>query len=338
MALPPEAAHALAVGMMPVVFPGPAPPVTDAALKSRVFGLDFPNPVGLAAGFDKDAKIPQFMFRAGFGFVEAGTLTPEPQEGNPRPRIFRLREDRALINRLGFNNEGFARALTRLEKLSPRDRTGVLGVNIGANKTAKDPLADYERGIKTFGKAADYLTVNISSPNTPGLRDIQKKKNLERLLARLAAVRTKTPLLVKIAPDLTDAELKGVVDLALKYRVDGLVISNTTVARPETLKGRYKAESGGLSGRPLFEPSTKMLAKAYRLSKGKLPLIGVGGVAGAKQAYEKILAGASLVQLYTGFIYEGPGLAKRINNELIPLLEKDGYTNVSQAVGKGVKS
>lgn len=336
MALPPEAAHNLAFQALKILYALNPGSVSDEVLRTKVCGLDFLNPVGMAAGFDKDAKIPHCLFRVGFGFVEVGTLTPEPQPGNPKPRLFRLKEDRALINRLGFNNEGFAAALSRLEN---RSRVDMLGINIGANKKSEDPIADYVLGLKTFASVADYMTINISSPNTPGLRDLQKENSLKDLLDRLAKTRKNLgskspPLLVKIAPDLTDKELTTIIELALSHGINGLVIANTTIRRPKMLKSSNKVELGGLSGAPLFTPSTKLLAKAYRITAGKLPLIGVGGVSSAEQAYKKILAGASLVQLYTGFIYEGPGLAKTINQELARLLKRDGFKNVSAAVGK----
>ena len=339
MALPPEMAHNLAFPVLRILYSSPQQPALSPALKSKAFGLDFPNPVGLAAGFDKDAKIPHCPLRAGFGFVDVGTLTPQPQPGNPKPRMFRLKEDKALINRLGFNNKGFERALKRIKNRP--ERTGILGINIGANKATKDPIGDYEQGLKTFASVADYFTLNISSPNTPGLRDLQKEENLKELLYRISKIKENfdeyiPPLLIKIAPDLTDRELETIIKLAMAHKVNGLIIFNTTIDRPNSLKSPEKTEEGGLSGQPLFTPSTERLASAYKLSKGKLPLIGVGGVSNAQQAYEKILAGASLVQLYTGFIYEGPGIAKDINKGLISLLQKDGYKNVSEAVGKGV--
>lgn len=346
MLLPPEGAHAVAHLVFKALYPVPKIHINDPLLKTTVLGLDFSSPVGVAAGFDKDAKIARTLFRAGFGFVEVGTLTPEPQLGNPKPRLFRLADDDALINRLGFNNEGFAAALGPLKDFPRKKRKGILGINIGANKTAADPIQDYIAGLETFFAIADYFTINISSPNTPGLRGLQDEKNLKRLLKEITAKRRDLakkagtagpPLLIKIAPDLKAGQLKMIVALALKEKIDGLIISNTTIARPKTLKSKNRDEAGGLSGQPLFEKSTAVLAEAYALSRGKLTLIGVGGVANAQQAFEKILAGATLVQVYTGLIFEGPDLANVLKRDLAGLLRSHGYSTVTQAVGKGVK-
>ena len=279
----------------------------DPRLAVEALGLRLPNPIGLAAGFDKNAEVPGAMLKLGFGFVEVGTLTPRPQGGNARPRLFRLNEDGAVINRFGFNNEGFERARGRLERRGP----GVIGVNLGANKDAADRVADYALGVRTFAPLADYLTLNVSSPNTPGLRDLQRREALDDLIARVVAVRDeiepRRPLLIKIAPDLDAHGLEDIVAVALTRRVDGLIVSNTTVARPQTLTSRNRNETGGLSGRPLFEPSTRLLARAHLLTGGAMTLIGCGGVEDAKTALAKIEAGANLVQLYTGLALQGPG-------------------------------
>jgi dihydroorotate dehydrogenase len=335
--LPSEAAHhatihALSLGLAPrASTPDPA----DLAVK--LWRRNFPNPVGLAAGFDKDAEVPDAMLAFGFGFVEVGTITRLPQKGNPKPRVFRLSEDRAAINRLGFNSAGLAAAARQLELR--RDKGGIVGANIGKNRDTQDDVGDYAEGVRILAPLADYLAVNISSPNTPGLRNLQRKTTVTRLIARLLEARARAtprnapPLLVKIAPDLTAEERSDLAEVALSSGIDGLIVANTTVARPASLKSRAAHEPGGLSGAPLFEPSTALLAEMYRLTSGKIPLIGVGGIASGADAYKKIRAGASLVQLYTALIYQGPGLVQRIKGELANLLARDGFTSVSAAVG-----
>ncbi len=338
--LPPETAHratlrALAAGLAPRTVPTDAP-----SLGVKILGRNFPNPVGLAAGFDKDAEVVDAMFAFGFGFVEVGTITPLPQKGNPKPRLFRLSEDRAVINRLGFNSAGLDVAAHRLtlRRGTGRDRR-IVGTNIGKNRDTHDDVGDYVEGVRTLAPLADYLTVNISSPNTPGLRDLQRKSAVTRLIARLlearaqAVARDPPPLLLKIAPDLTPEERADLADAALGSGIDGLIISNTTVARPASLQSRYAHEPGGLSGEPLFAPSTALLAEMYRLTRGKLPIIGVGGISSGADAYQKIRAGASLVQLYTALVYHGPGLVQRIKRELAELLTRDGFASVSAAIG-----
>lgn len=304
-------------------------------LHSSVFGLDFTNPVGLAAGFDKNAEVPDAMLRMGFGYVETGTVTPLPQAGNPRPRIFRLREDAAIINRLGFNNHGVDACKRRL--LARQGRPGIVGANIGANKDSADRTGDYLACFAALTGLADYFTINVSSPNTPGLRDLQQadalQSLLEKLMAARAASKAKPPLLLKIAPDLNPHELRAVVETALSAGIDGLIISNTTLGGREALNSRYAHEQGGLSGRPLYPAATAILRGAYRISGGKLPLIGVGGIASGQDAYGKIRAGASLVQLYTAMTFAGPGLVRAINIELAELLAKDGFANIAGAVG-----
>jgi len=336
--LPAEAAHLLSVRAMQIgigrflVDDGasePDPPI----LRQRIWGLDFANPVGLAAGYDKDARIPGAMLGLGFGFVEIGTVTPRPQTGNPKPRVFRLDEDGAAINRMGFNSGGLDAVVGRLSR---GKRRGVVGVNLGKNRDSSDAASDYEEGIRRAAGLADYLVVNISSPNTPGLRDLQARPALATLLRRLIAARNtgaRVPLLLKIAPDLTAEERGDVAEVALDTGIDGLIVSNTTTARPAGLRSRHAKETGGLSGRALFAPSTALLSDMYRLTQGRLPLIGVGGVAGAADAYAKIRAGASLVQLYTALVFEGPSLVGRIKAGLGELLRREGFDSVGNAVG-----
>jgi len=341
--LPPETAHDLTLRALAGGLVRPVAEAPDPLLRTTLWGRDFPNPIGLAAGFDKNAKVPDAMLALGFGFVEIGSVTPLPQEGNPQPRLFRLAEDGAVINRLGFNNEGLAAVAARL---AARRRVvagtgGIVGANIGKNRDASDAVADYVAGIAAFAPLADYLVVNVSSPNTPGLRELQRRREItvliERLLAaRAAAVPVKPPpLLVKIAPDLTEEERVDLAEVALTSGIDGLIVANTTVARPPGLRGGNAHEPGGLSGKPLFAPSTALLAEMHRRTRGRVTLIGVGGVANGADAYAKIRAGASLVQLYTGLIYQGPALIARIKRELAALLRRDGFASVSAAVGSG---
>ena len=336
-ALPAETAHGLTLtalswglGGLVAGCSGPDP----ASLAQRLWGRDFPNPVGIAAGFDKDARVPDALLRLGFGFAETGTVTPRPQPGNPKPRIFRLYEDAAAINRMGFNSLGLEPTLARLKA---RRRTDVVGVNLGKNRDSEDAAADYLDGVRRVGSLADYFVVNVSSPNTPGLRDLQRREILDDLLRRVAAARDAaapgTPLLVKIAPDLTAEERADIAAIAAPSGIDGIVIANTTVARPSGLKSADANEQGGLSGKPLFAPSTMVLADIYRLTEGKLPLIGVGGIAGAEDAYAKIRAGASLVQLYTALVFQGPALIGRIKRGLAELLRRDGFASIAEAVG-----
>ena len=292
-----------------------AGPITSSALKRRVFGLEFPNPVGLAPGFDKNAELPDAMLAQGFGFVEIGTVTPLPQAGNAKPRLFRLIEDGGVINRMGFNNDGYAAVLQRLQER--RLRGGIVGVNIGANKDSADRIGDYVKGVHVFEDVASYITINISSPNTPGLRHLQGKQDLQQLLARVNAARkTKKPVLLKIAPDLAEDDLNDVADVCGGGAVDGVIISNTTLAR-DGLSSRFAKEAGGLSGKPLFERSTRCLKTFYQMTDGKIPLIGVGGIHDAASAQAKLAAGASLVQLYSALVYQGPALVHDICNGLV---------------------
>lgn len=312
---------------------------SDPRLVTDVLGLAFPNPIGLAAGFDKNGAVPDAMFGLGFGFVEIGTVTPLPQMGNPRPRMFRLAADGAIINRLGFNNLGHDRALDLLDLRT--NMTGILGVNIGANRDSEDRLYDYVAGIRLFAPIAAYLTINISSPNTPGLRDLQERAKLQELLARTAEARAaaaqesryRAPLLLKIAPDLSDRALGELIETAIGNRVDGLIIANTTVARPKLKSRRFSQEQGGLSGRPLFEQSTAMVARARQLAGPDLVLVGVGGVDSAAAAWSKIAAGADLVQLYTGLVFQGPSLPSRIVAGLAKRLEERNFGHIREVRG-----
>ncbi len=328
--LDPETAHLFSLRALRCGLAGRDPGLDDPSLIVTAFGRSLRNPIGLAAGFDKNGVAIDALGRLGFGFVEAGTVTPLPQPGNPRPRLFRLAEDRAVINRMGFNNEGIEALLPRL-KVADRSKIAV-GANLGINKEGARPEIDYPALVKAVEAHADYITINISSPNTLGLRDLQSE---QRLAAILDAITTQTPLFVKIAPDLSDAGLAAVVETCLKRSITGLIVSNTTIARPATLKGDKKSETGGLSGAPLFQPSTQMLAKAYKLAQGKLMLIGAGGVFSGEDVFAKILAGASLVQLYTGFAYAGPALIPRLKSGLASLLAQNGFTSVAQAIGAG---
>ena len=324
LSLPPEAAHRATLAALkyaPFLPRAASPP----GLAVAALGLDFPNPIGMAAGFDKNAEVAGALLRLGFGFVEVGTLTPRPQSGNPPPRLFRLPRDGALINRMGFNNDGYDAARTRL---AARPVRGIVGVNLGPNRDAVDRVADVALGVKTFAPAAAYFAVNVSSPNTPGLRDLQQRAALDELAARVAEARERAtprrPLLVKIAPDLDLRGLDDVVEVCARRGVDGLIVANTTVARPASLEGRDRGEAGGLSGRPLFESSTRMLARAYLRCGGALPLIGCGGVEDAETALAKIEAGATLVQVYTGLVYRGPALIGEILDGLAAAVEGRG--------------
>lgn len=339
-ALPPEAAHRASLFALKLL-PHKAVAADPPALAVKAWNRVFPNPVGLAAGYDKNAEAVDALFGFGFGFVEIGTVTPLPQPGNPKPRLFRLAEDGAAINRLGFNSQGLAAVARRL---ASRNRSrGILGVNIGRNKDTADPIADYEKSVAALALLADYLTVNISSPNTPGLRDMQRKTVLPEFIARLQLARAKAtpqrppPLLLKIAPDLEPQARNEIAEVALFSGLDGLIVSNSTVARPESLRDAHAREAGGLTGKPLFAPSTALLSEMYRLTGGRLPLIGVGGIASGADAYAKIRAGATLVQLYTALIYEGPGLVARIKADLVRLLKRDGFQSIGEAVGTGLQ-
>jgi len=333
-AIDPESAHDIAIKSLELGLYPRAEGPDDRRLAQTVLGLDFPNPVGMAAGFDKNAHVPRQLLAMGFGFVEVGTLTPLGQSGNSGTRIFRSARDHAIINRLGFNNEGQAAALARLQ-----DRTqGIVGVNVGAGRDSEDRIADYVTGIERMAQVASYLTVNISSPNTPGLRDLQAPAALDALLKRVRAARRalphKPPLLVKLAPDLPDADLPEVVAIILARGIDGIIVSNTTLSREGVDTLAFARESGGLSGRPLFARSTRMLARVYQLTQGKLPLIGVGGIDSGEAALAKIEAGATLLQLYTGLVFEGPALIGRIKRVLVDAMAKGGFATLAPLIGQ----
>ncbi len=323
--LDPETAHEASLRALEAgVYPRQSQP-GDPRLAQTLFGLSFPNPIGIAAGYDKDARVYNALFEIGFGFTEVGTVTPEPQPGNPRPRIFRLMRDRGIINRFGFNSAGHSAVLVRLASRPPR---GILGVNIGANRDSRDPIAGYVAGVHAFGPSASYLAVNISSPNTPGLRDLQAPDRLNALLEAVMAARASlgraVPILVKLAPDLHDGDIAPVMRCLLDHKVDGAILTNTTISREGISPDAHRNESGGLSGRPLFKRSTRFLAKCYLETEGKLPFIGVGGINSGAAALAKIRAGASLIQLYTGLVYEGPTLLPDIEEALLAEMRATG--------------
>jgi dihydroorotate dehydrogenase len=333
-----EDAHRLAIHGLKFL-PPIKPRTDDAKLAVRAFGLNFPNPVGMAAGFDKNAEVPDALLRLGFGFVEIGTVTPKPQSGNPRPRLFRLERDEAVVNRMGFNNDGAEAVLRRLAARA--NHGGIVGVNVGANKDSPDRVGDYVTLIETFAPVASYFTVNVSSPNTPGLRNLQQGHILDDLLSKVLDARDRvrekagdTPVLLKIAPDLSLAELDEVVHVARSRKVDGMIVANTTVARPSTLRETSRAkEQGGLSGRPLLRLSTRMVAETYVRVEGAFPLVGVGGIDSGGAALTKIRAGASLVQLYSPLVYKGLGLVEDIKNDLAATLLRTDHESLSEIVG-----
>jgi dihydroorotate dehydrogenase len=337
-ALEPEDAHVLAIKMLKFA-PLPRAARDDKRLAMRVFGLNFSNPIGLAAGFDKNAEVPDTLLRAGFGFVEVGTITPLPQPGNPRPRLFRLDADQGVINRLGFNSEGADAVLRRLAARAAAG--GIVGINIGANKDAPDRVVDYVRLIERFAAVASYVTVNISSPNTPGLRNLQQGTVLDGLLARVIDARERavrnagpTPVLLKIAPDLSLADLDDAVNIARARRVDGMIVGNTTLMRPATLReARTAKEVGGLSGRPLLTLANRMLAETYVRAEGVFPLIGAGGVDSGASALAKMRAGANLIQVYSGLVFRGLGLVAEIKTALLAALERDRQDSLAEYVG-----
>ncbi len=334
-AIPAEIAHRLTVQALRLA-PLPPPAADDARLRVEAFGLVFPNPVGIAAGFDKNAEAVDALLQLGFGFAEAGTVTPLPQRGNPRPRLFRLPADRGVINRLGFNNEGHAAVAARLHARTPR---GIVGVNIGANKDAIDRVADYVAGIRAFAGVASYFTVNVSSPNTPGLRNLQRADALDALLARVIEARDgiqgrRVPVLLKIAPDVTLGDLDDIVCIARRRALDGMIVSNTTVSRPPGLRNAATArEAGGLSGAPLFALATRMLAETYVRAEGAFPLVGVGGIDSGEAALAKVRAGASLVQLYSGLVYRGLGLLAEVKAALLEAVADARAPSIAPLVG-----
>ena len=327
--LDPETAHGLSIAALAAA---PLPPCKiDPALRTTVAGLDFPSPLGCAPGYDKNGQVPDELLALGFGFVEIGTVTPLPQAGNPRPRLFRLAEDRAVINRMGFNNDGLDAVADRLRA---RRKGGIVGVNVGANKDSPDRIADYAAMVAAMAPLASYLTVNISSPNTPGLRALQGESALAELLDAVLEARgeSRTPLFLKLAPDLEPSEIDAIARLTLERKLDALIVFNTTVSRPP-LKSRHAGEAGGLSGAPLRDLALTRLRDFRRATGGAIPLIGVGGIATAEDAWVRIRAGASLVQLYSAMVYEGPGIAKAINRGLLRLMRRDGFSTIAAAVG-----
>ena len=315
----------------------------NSMLNQHIFGLDFSNPLGMAAGFDKNAEVVNPLLNLGFGFVEVGTITPKPQFGNDKPRIFRLKDDSAIINHLGFNNKGSSNAKRNLQKLNLNSLSnGVVGVNIGKNRDSTDYTKDYIYCLEELGPLSHYITINISSPNTPGLRDIQNRGQIEKLCKTLHDKRRKNlllenkPIFFKISPDLNNEQIRDIALMSLANNIDGLIIGNTTTERSSTLKSSNKKEIGGLSGKPLFLKSTLILKKMYQITNGLIPLIGVGGVSNGVECYEKIKAGASLVQIYTALTYEGPQIINTILLDLVNLLKTDGYKNIKEAIGKSV--
>ena len=337
--LDPETAHDLTIKSLKFNYlPSKMFEVEDEQiLNIELLGKNFPNPIGLAAGFDKSAEVYNSTLKLGFGFVEIGTVTPLKQLGNPKPRIFRLEDDGALINRLGFNNDGvdIIRSRIKAEK-----RKGILGINIGPNKNTNDQKNDFCLGLKNFFDLADYITLNISSPNTDGLRDFHEEQKLKDLLLMLNKIKkenkTNIPLLIKISPDISDDYIPDITDIALKNDISGLILTNTTISHRDKLINKFKKEEGGLSGEPLQQISTNIIKKFYKQLNGKIPIIGVGGINSGKSAYEKIIAGASLLQLYTGLVYKGPSLVKNIKKELIQILKEDGLNNIKEAIGKSL--
>ena len=337
--LDPETAHNLAIKSLKLnPFPGKMFEVEDEQmLNIKVLGKNFPNPIGLAAGFDKSAEVYNSLLKLGFGFVEVGTVTPLKQYGNPKPRIFRLEDDQALINRLGFNNDGIEEIKDRI--ISDKKK-GILGVNIGPNKESQNQKKDFCLGLENFFDIADYITVNISSPNTEGLRDYHDQEKLIDLITELNKIKkdnkTNIPLLLKISPDINNSHIPEIANVAIKNNISAIILTNTTNANRDDLKSELRKEEGGLSGDPLHQISTNMIKKFYKELNNKIPIIGVGGVNSGKTAYEKIIAGASLLQLYTGFVYRGPSAAKDIKKELIQILKSEGINNIEDAIGKGI--
>jgi len=337
--LDPETAHDLAIKSLKF---NPLPKKIfdvedEEILNTKLFGKNFPNPIGLAAGFDKSAEVYNSLLKLGFGFVEIGTVTPLKQLGNPKPRMFRLKDDDALINRLGFNNDGMEIIKNRIKS---EKKKGILGINIGPNKNTKNQKNDFCQGLENFFDIADYITINISSPNTEGLRDFHDYEKLKDLLASLNKIKknnkTNVPLLLKVSPDIKDNHISEIVDVATQHDISAIILTNTTSSNKDNLISKTRKEEGGLSGEPLQQISTNMIKKFYKELKGKIPIIGVGGVNSGKSAYEKIIAGASLLQLYTGFVYRGPSTAKNIKKELIEILKIDGIKNIKDIIGKGI--
>ncbi|XP_046817419.1 dihydroorotate dehydrogenase (quinone) [Vespa crabro] len=339
----PEVAHIMAIKALKWGFV-PKEKLNDPiSLRTSIWDLVFKNPLGMAAGFDKQGEAIEGLHKIGFSFVEIGSITPMPQSGNPKPRVFRLLEDNAIVNRYGFNSDGHDKVWERIKKLKEnKDFVGIIGINLGKNKNSEDAAQDYINGIKKFSDVADYFVINVSSPNTPGLRSLQSKQNLKMLLTKVNEIRqiigSKQPLLLKLAPDLSETERQDIADIVLhtKTKIDGLILCNTTTSRVN-LVNENKRESGGLSGAPLTDISTKIISDMYKRTYGKIPIIGVGGVFSGEDAYHKIKAGASLIQLYTSYIYNGPPIVGKIKRELNEILKKDGFSSINEAVGKDIK-
>lgn len=339
----PEIAHNIAIKTLKWGFVRKEKFNDPVSLRTCIWDIVFKNPIGMAAGFDKQGEAIEGLHKIGFSFVEIGSITPVPQSGNPKPRVFRLLEDNAIINRYGFNSDGHDKVWERIKKLrDDNDFVGIIGINLGKNKDSESAEQDYIDGIKKFADVADYFVINISSPNTPGLRSLQSKEKLENLLIKINETRqrigSKQPLLLKLAPDLSETERQDIADIVLlnKSKVDGLILCNTTISR-NYLINENKKESGGLSGAPLTDISTKMISEMYQRTRGKIPIIGVGGVFTGEDAYHKIRAGASLIQLYTSYIYNGPSIVSKIKKELNDILKKDGFSSINEAVGKDIK-
>jgi dihydroorotate dehydrogenase len=332
--LDPELSHTLAIQFLKNFYTPKARTLDDSKLSIQVFGKTFSNPIGLAAGFDKNADIYNKMFALGFGFCEVGTITPKPQQGNSKPRVFRLLEDEAIINRLGFPSEGLLKVK---QKIISNKKEGILGINIGPNKDSGSRINDYVDSFKNFHDLADYICINISSPNTENLRNFHEQSNLKNLLEEIINTKnnlnSRTPIVVKISPDITDIDIDAVAKLILEYRIDGVVLTNTSIHFRENLKNKNKLEIGGLSGTPIFEHSNDLIKKFYKILKKQVPIIGVGGINSGKSAYVKIRNGASLLQLYTGLVFKGPFIAKTIKEELLFLLKQDGFNSLNEAVG-----
>ncbi len=338
--LDPERAHGLTIRALKWGF-APKARADDARLACQRFGLTFPNPVGIAAGFDKNGEVPDAILRMGCGFAEVGTVTPRPQMGNPKPRLFRLHDDQAVINRMGFNNAGLDALIARLE--ARRRNPGIVGGNLGANKDSDDRIKDYVTGLSRLYGLVDYFVINISSPNTPGLRGLQDRASLEDLLSRLCATRaalagekTPTPLLLKVAPDLDSQAREDIAAIVMAHHLDGMIISNTTIGLRDQLRSKHGNEAGGLSGAPLMPMATEVLADFYRLTGGAIPLIGVGGIASGADAYAKICHGASLLQLYSALTFQGPDLITRIKEDLLSALDRDGFASLDDAIGSAL--
>ena len=340
--LPPELSHTITINFLKY-FKVRQKNIEDPILAQHLMGLDFANPIGLAAGFDKNAEVMNSMFSFGFGFLEVGTITPQPQTGNPKPRVFRLSEDKAVINSLGFNNKGIKKVKKNLIKHQKSYiNTKIVGVNIGKNKNSSEAIDDYLIGLEELGDIASYITINISSPNTAGLRDLQLRGKIEKLIKKIIDKRDEIkninskPILIKISPDLNEDQLRDIALISLANSIDGLILTNSTIKRESNLISINKEKKGGLSGKPLYDNSNIILKKMYELTNGQIPLIGVGGISSGRDCYEKIKSGASLVQLYTALVYSGPNLINNMKGDLIDLIKTDGYKNVSEVIGKSV--